>query len=203
MINFDRGGFDKMSTSEKTLFVNDLVLRNVRLTEDELQYLIPSNREKYFFNRVKTSDWLEPYEFNSMSDDEKEIYIWKKRYIQGIELQELTPELQKEYINSTLTCGIQLSYEEFNLLHNDEIRKYYVEEKLKFSTPSTLTAEELKYLDSSGQIKYINNVIRMGMAPNPDEIDTFKPEAMRYYQSHKFLNEVRSIIKDEIKKILK
>jgi hypothetical protein len=203
MINFDRNRFDDMTTSEKIAFVNDLVIKNTMLNEKEMEYLIPDNREKYFFNRVKTSDWLEDYEFNSMSDNEKRIYIWGNRYLQGINIAKLTPDLQKEYIGSTISSGLQMTSDEFNHLSNDDVRKYYVEEKLRFSTPTTLTAEELTYLDSKGQIKYINNVIRMGLAPNTDEIETFKPEAMRYYQTHKSLNEIRSVVRSELRKILK
>lgn len=203
MINFDRNNFDNMTTNEKISFVNDLVVKNIMLNEKEIEYLVPTNRDKYFFNRVKTSEWLEDYEFNSMPDEEKEIYIWQKRYLQGIDIKNLTHDLQKKYISSSISSGLQLTHEEFHDLNNDEVRKYYVQEKLKYSAPTTLTSEELTFLDSEGQIKYINNVIRMGLAPNTDEIQVFKPEAMRYYQSHKSLNEIRSIIRTELIKILK
>jgi hypothetical protein len=42
----------------------------------------------------------------------------------------------------------------------------------------------------------------MGLAPNPGEFESFKPETKRYYQSHKTLNEMRVIIRAEIKKII-
>ena len=59
MVNFDRDRFKEMNTRERDAFVNDLVVKNTKLTEEELNYLVPQNREKYFFNRVRTSDWLE------------------------------------------------------------------------------------------------------------------------------------------------
>lgn len=202
MINFDRDKFDEMTTDEKISFVNDLVIRNTKLRKNEMDFLIPANREKYLFNRVRTSDWLEDYEFNNMSDDEKKLYISQKRYFQGVDIKKLTDELQKEYIDSAISSGIQLTDEEFDGLHHDELKKYYVEEKLLNSTITMLTSEELSYLDSDKQMKYINNLNRMGMAPNVGDFDYFKPEVMRYYLTHKTVNEVRTIIRSELRKIL-
>lgn len=203
MINFDRDNFSEMNTKQKIAFVNDLVMKNTQLSPEEIAYLVPQNREKYFYNRVRTSNWLDDYEFDELSDEEKEIYIWNKRFLDKSELERLSPDLQKEYISKTITSGVQLTPEEFNSLKDDSIRHYYVEEKIKYSIDTTFTSEELTYLDSEGQIRYINTVIRMGLAPNPDEIKIFKPEALRYYQSHKTLNEMRSIINTGLKKILK
>ena len=81
MINFDRERFNEMNTEEKIAFVNDLVIKNTQLTQEEIKYLIPSNREKYFHNRVRTSNWLEDYEFDNLEDDEKDVYISNKRFI--------------------------------------------------------------------------------------------------------------------------
>jgi len=203
MINFDRDNFSSMSTEQKIAFVNDLVVKNTQLTPEEITYLVPQNREKYFYNRVRTSNWLEDYEFDNLLDDEKEIYITNKRFIHKNELSRLSPDLQKKYIATTISTGIQLTPEEFSSLENDEVRNYYVKQKLLHSIDTTFTPEELSFLESEGQIRYINTVIRMGLAPNPNEIKIFKPEALRYYQSHKTLNEMRSIIRGGLKKILK
>jgi hypothetical protein len=202
MVNFDRDRFESMTTEQKIAFVNDLVVKNTKLTEEEINYLVPQNRKKYFYNRVRTSDWLEDYEFNSLPDKEKEIYICNNRFLQQADLKRLPHELQKTFINKTITSGVQLTPEEFGLLASDELREYYVSEKIKYAIDTTFTAEELEYLDSDGQIQYLNTLIRMGLAPNPDEFKTFKPEAMRYYQTHKTLNEMRVIIRSEIKKII-
>jgi hypothetical protein len=202
MINFDRAKFDELNTQQKITFVNNLVMQNTQLTPEEIEYLVPQNREKYFYNRVRTSNWLDDYEFNELSDKDKEVYIWKKRFLDNSELQRLSPDLQKQYISKTITSGVQISPEEFSLFKNDEIKKYYVNEKIKYSITSSFTPEELSFLDSKEQIKYLNTLIRMGLAPNTDEFKTFKPETMRYYQSHKTLNEMRVIIRSEIKKIL-
>jgi hypothetical protein len=203
MINFDRDRFDSMNTEQKIVFVNNLVLQNTQLTPEEIQYLVPENREKYFHNRVRTSNWLEDYEFDNLQDDEKEIYITNKRFIDKGELSRLSQDLQKKYIATTISTGIQLTPEEFNSLENDDVRGYYVNQKLLHSIDTTFTSQELTYLESGGQIKYINTLFRMGLSPNPDEIKIFKPEAFRYYQSHKTLNEIRSIIKSGLKKVLK
>lgn len=203
MINFDRDRFESMTTEQKIAFVNNLVMQNTQLTPEEINYLVPENRDKYFYNRVRTSNWLDDYEFNELSDEEKEIYIWNKRFLDNSELSRLSPELQKQYISKTLTSGVQMSPEEFSLLKNDEIRKYYVDEKIKYSIDVTFTPEELGYLDALQQIKYVNTLIRMGLAPNPEEFPKFKPETLRYYQSHKTLNEMRLIVKKGIRKILK
>lgn len=202
MVNFDRDRFDDMTTEEKIAFVNDLVVKNTKLTEKEIEYLVPQNRKNYFYNRVRTSDWLEDYEFNAMSEKEQEIYIWNNRFLQQADLKRLPENLQKEFISKTITSGVQLTPEEFDLLANDELREYYVSEKIKYAIDTTFTPEELKYLNSDDQIQYLNTLIRMGLAPNPDELHVFKPEAMRYYQSHKTLNEMRVIIRQEIKKVL-
>jgi len=202
MVNFDRDRFESMNTEQKIAFVNDLVVKNTKLTEEEINYLVPQNREKYFYNRARTSDWLEDYEFNALSEKEKEIYIWKKRFLDKSELKRLNPDLQKEYLSKSITSGVQLTPEEFDTLDNDELRSYYVNEKIKYSIDTTFTSQELTFLDSEGQIRYINTLIRMGLAPNPDEILIFKPEALRYYKSHKTLNEMRLIIRSEIKKII-
>jgi len=203
MINFDRDRFDYMTTSEKISFVNDLVTKNTLLTKKEMEYLSPENREKYLFNRVRTSDWLEGYEFDNMSDEEKKIYMSQKRYLENIHIKNLNDELQKDYIDSAISSGVQLTNEEFNQLNNDELRKYYVEQKLIHSTITLLTSEELSYLDLDKQKKYINNLNRMGMAPNLSDFKFFKPEAMRYYMTHNRVNEIRSIVRSELKKILK
>ena len=202
MINFDRDTFESMNTGQKTAFVNDLVVKNTKLTEEEMSYLVPENREKYFYNRVRTSDWLEDYEFNAMSDEEKEIYIWQKRFLQKADLARLPEYLQKQYISKTITSGVQLSPGEFDMLANDDLRRYYAHEKIKYAIDTTFTAQELSYLNAEDQIQYINTLTRTGLAPNPDEFPTFKPEAMRYYQTHQTMNEVRSIIRVEITKIL-
>jgi hypothetical protein len=202
MINFDRDRFGEMNTGERVAFVNDLVVKNTKLTEEEIQYLVSNNKEAYFYNRVRTSDWLEDYEFNAMSDREKEIYIWNKRFLQKADLARLPEKLQKEYIGKTITSGVQLTPEEFNLLANDKLRSYYAKEKIKFSIDTTFTAEELLYLDADDQMQYLNTLNRLGLAPNPDEVLTLKPEAMRYYKSQKTLNEIKSIIKEELRKIL-
>jgi len=191
-----------MNTEQKIAFVNDLVVKNTKLTQEEIKYLVPQNREEYFYNRVRTSDWLEDYEFNAMSDEEKEIYIWKKRFLQKADLARLPEYLQKEYISKTITSGVQLSPGEFGLLANDDLRRYYAHEKIKYAIDTTFTAQELSYLDAHDQIQYINTLIRTGLAPNTDEFPTFKPEALRYYQTHKTLNEIRSIVRVEISKIL-
>jgi len=202
MINFERDRFDEMTTDEKVAFVNDLVVKNTKLTEKEINYLVPQNKEVYFYNRVRTSDWLEDYEFNAMSDEEKEIYIWNKRFLQKADLERLPIYLQKEYISKTITSGVQLSPGEFDILANDDLRKYYAHEKIKYAIDTTFTAQELSYLDSHDQIQYLNTLIRTGLAPNTEEFQTLKPEALRYYQSHRTLNEIRSIIKEELTKIL-
>jgi hypothetical protein len=202
MINFQRDRFEEMTTEQKIAFVNDLVVKNTKLTEEEIQYLVPNNREAYFYNRVRTSDWLEDYEFNAMSDREKEIYIWNKRFLQKADLARLPEKLQKEYIGKTITSGVQLTPEEFNLLANDKLRRYYAKEKIKFSIDTTFTAEELVYLDADDQMQYLNTLNRLGLAPNPDEVLTLKPEALRYHKSQKTLNEIKSIIKEELRKIL-
>ena len=131
-----------------------------------------------------------------------ELYILSRRFLHKSELDRLSKDLQLIYIRRALVSGIQLSSEEFNSLKDDELRKYYVNEKGKINSDITLTAEELKYVDYEGQIQYINILIRMGLSPNPNEIKSFKPEALRYYQTHKNMNEVRSIIKQELIKIL-
>ena len=202
MINFQRDRFNDMTTEQKIAFVNDLVVKNTKLTEEEIQYLVPNNRGAYFYNRVRTSDWLEDYEFNAMSDREKEIYIWNKRFLQKADLVRLPEELQKEYISKTITSGVQLTPEEFNLLANDKIRRYYAKEKIKFSIDTTFTAQELLYLDADDQMQYLNTLNRLGLAPNPDEVLALKPEALRYHKSQKTLNEIKSIIKEELRKIL-
>ncbi len=200
MINFDRNRFDEMTTDEKKSFVNDLVIKNTKLNKIEMEFLVPANREKYLFNRVRTSDWLEDYEFDNMSDEEKKVYISHKRYLENIHIKNLSDELQKEYIDSAISSGVQLTDEEFDELHTDDLRKYYVEEKLIHSTISMLTSKELNYLDAETQKKYLNNLNRMGMAPNSSDFTFLKPEAMRYYQS---LNEIKSIVRSELRKILK
>ncbi len=202
MINFDRDRFDDMTTDEKVAFVNDLVVKNTKLTEEEIHYLVPQNKSVYFYNRIRTSDWLEDYEFNAMSDEDKEIYIWKKRFLQKADLERLPIYLQKEYISKTLTSGVQLEPGEFDMLADDDLRRYYAHEKIKYAIDTTFTAQELSYLDSHDQIQYLNTLIRTGLAPNTDEFPAFKPEALRYYQTHRTMNEIRSIIKQELTKIL-
>lgn len=202
MINFDRDTFNDLTTSQKQTFVNDLVVKNLKLTEEEINYLVPENREKYFYNRARTSDWLEDYEFNHLSEKEKEIYIWNKRFLERNVLQNLSPNMQKEYITKTITSGVQLTPEEFQSLDNDELREFYAKEKIKYAMDTTFTPEELNYLNADEQIQYLNTLVRMGLAPNTDEFFVFKPKAYRYYQSHKTLNEIRSIVRGEIIKIL-
>jgi hypothetical protein len=202
MVNFDRDRFDSMTTDEKISFVNNLVLQNIRLLPKEIDYLVPQNRDKYFYNRARTSEWLEDYEFNSLSDREKEIYIWNKRFLNKRNLKDLSPELQKQYIGKTISSGVQLEPEEFEDLYNDELRRYYVEEKIKYAIDTTFTPRELSFLNSKDQMQYINTLKRMGLAPNLDEIPVFHPEAKRYYHLQ-YLNEIRNIVRSEIKKILK
>jgi hypothetical protein len=195
MINFDRDRFSNMNTEQKIAFVNDLVVKNTKLTSEEIKYLVPQNRDKYFYNRARTSEWLEDYEFEELSEKEKEIYIWKRRFLGKDIIKKLSPELQKNYVDKTIVSGVQLTPEEFSLLYDDEIRCYYANEKIKYSVDTTFTPEELSFLDDDDQIQYINTVNRMGLAPNPDEVLVFKPKALRFYQSNKTLNEMRKIIR--------
>lgn len=202
MINFDRDNFDSLTTKEKEAFVNDLVVKNLQLTEKEIQYLVPQNREKYFYNRVRTSDWLSDYEFHAMSDKEKEIYIWNNRYLQTPDLARLPEHLQDEYISKAITSGVQLKPEEFNMLANDDFRRKYVKQKIMYGIDITFTSEELDYLEADDQIQYLNTLNRMGLAPNPEEFSSFKPKAIRYYKSQVTLQEVRKVVREEISKIL-
>jgi hypothetical protein len=150
MVNFDRDKFEEMNTEQKIAFVNDLVDKNIKLTEEEITFLIPQNKKKYFYNRVKTSDWLDDYEFNSLTDREKEIYISNNRFLQKADLKRLPDNLQKKFVDKTISSGVQLTPEEFSLLADDDIREYYVNEKAKFAIDITFTSEELKYLDFEG-----------------------------------------------------
>ncbi|MEK6829610.1 MAG: hypothetical protein AABY15_05820 [Nanoarchaeota archaeon] len=203
MINFDRDRFDDMNTSEKISFVNNLVLMNQKLFPKEIQYLVPQNREAYFNNRVKTSEWIEDYEFNCLDEGEKESYIWKKRYLSKNIIKNLSPELQREFIRCAITYGISLDPEEFELLIDDDMRKSYAEDKARYSLDSTFTARELSFLESKPQIQYLNTLKRIGLAPNTDEITVLKPEALRYYKYHFGLNEIRALVRSEIRKVLK
>lgn len=202
MVNFDRDNFNDMTTRDKIAFVNDMVLKNLKLREEEVHYLTPINRKAYFNNRMKTSDWLEEYEFHHLSEDEKEVYIWNKRYLNDEIIKTLSPELQKEFATCAVTYGVNLTPHEFELLSNDDIRRFYVKEKVMYSLDSTLTARELSFLDSEDQISYLNTLKRIGLAPNLDEIPELEPEALRYYHLHFGLNEIRALIRSEIKNIL-
>lgn len=202
MINFDRDRFDDMNTEEKVSFVNDLVKKNQKLTKEEIKYLVPNNRKIYFYNRIRTSSWLDYYEFNSLSDDEKELYISKKRFLGNLDLKNLSEKLQKIYIDTAISSGLNLTPEEFNLLKNVEIKKYYVKERIKKTVDTSFTAQELMYLNADEQKEYINRLIKLGLYPNVEEIKSFKPEALRYLQVSTNINEVRVIIKHEIRKIL-
>lgn len=203
MINFDRNKFDEMTTHEKVAVVNDLVLRNLRLSPDEMKFLVPQNKGAYLSNRTKTSDWLEDYEFDYLTEDEKEIYIWQKRYLSKEIIKNLSPKLQKEFILCSIMYGVSLRPEEFEILYDDEMRAFYVHEKAKYALDSTLTARELSFLDSKGQISYLNTLKRNGLAPNTNEIPSLTPEALRYYYLRLNVNEVRSIVRTELRKILK
>jgi len=202
MINFDRDHFDEMTTKQKIAFVNDLVIKNTKLTQKEIEYLVPQNKEKYFYNRLKTSDWLEDYEFNELSDRDKEVYIWNIRFLQKADLERLPYNLKDIYISKTITSGVQLTPGEFELLDDDDLKRKYAKEKIKYAIDSTFTPEELAYLDADDQIRYLNTLDRMGLAPNPDELHVFKPKAMRFHMSRKTMNEVRQIIRQEVRKIL-
>ncbi len=202
MINFDRDKFSNMTTSDKMAFVNDMVLKNLKLSPEEILYLTPKNKKAYFNNRMKTSDWIEDYEFENLSDSEKEIYIWNKRYLSYNIIKKLSPELQKEFSICAVTYGVNLTPEEFELLIDDDMRKFYVKEKVMYSLDSTLTARELSFLDSEDQISYLNTLKRIGLAPNLDEIPELEPEALRYYHIHFGLNEIRALVRSEIKNIL-
>lgn len=202
MINFDRDKFNDMSTEQKIAFVDDMVLRNLKLKEEEVHYLTPRNREAYFNNRMKTSDWMEEYEFHHLSEEEKEIYIWNKRYLSDEIIKSLSPELQREFCSCAVTYGVNLTPEEFELLIDDDMRRFYVKEKVMYSLDSTLTARELSFLESKDQISYLNTLNRIGLAPNSDEIPQLKPEALRYYHMRFRLNEIRALVRSEIRNIL-
>lgn len=203
MVNFDRSRFNSMSQGEKISFVNDMVLRNLKLSPEEIEYLIPQNRDKYFYNRTKTSEWIEDYEFNCLSDIEKEIYIWKKRYLSDEIIKALSPKLQEEFVKCAITYGLNLSPKEFELLVDDDMRRFYVKERVKYALDSTLTARELSFVDAEDQINYLNTLKRIGLAPNSDEVKMLKPEALRYYHINFLIKEIRSLIRAEIRKVLK
>lgn len=202
MTGFDRDKFNDMTTQQKVALVNDLVLRNLKLSPEEMKYLVPQNKEAYLSNRIKTSDWLEDYEFNYLSEDEKEVYIWLKRYLSKEIIENLSPKLQKEFISCSIMYGISLGPKEFEILCDDDMRRYYVKEKVKYSVDSTLTARELSFLDSKGQMSYLNFLKRNGLAPNPDEILSLTPESLRFYYLKLNVNEIRSIVRSELIKIL-
>lgn len=203
MKNLDRNQFDNMITSDKMSFVNDLVIKNSKLTQEEIKYLTPGNRDAYFDNRTRTSDWVEDYELEAMSDDEKRIHIQYARDLSKNALKNLSQDLQKDFIDACSKAYRDLTEEEFSLLKNDEIKSYYVSSKIKNNRFSTFTAHEMKLMDSEYQIKYINSLARNGMSPSKEIISCLKPEAFRFYQVKGKINEIREIIKEEIKKIIK
>lgn len=196
MINFDRNRFNEMSTNEKEIFVNYLVDMSQKLNLEELSYLTDSNRKKYFYDRIRTSEWLDDYEFDELTDKEKEFYITNRRYLNLDTLSKISTELQKNYITKAISSGIQLKPEEFNVLP-DDLKCYYVNEKIRYAGDITFTPEELDYLDEDGQTLYIKTLKSMGLAPNSEDFKYLKPKAIRIN-----LSEIRKIVREEIKKVI-
>ena len=203
MYNFERNNFHQMTTEEKINFVNKLVHLKVELSEEEMKYLTGSNKDIYLYNISRSSDWLKDYEFESLPEKEKIIYISKKRFIGKENFKNLSPELQEKYVLKAAVSGVQLPEEIFDSLKSDELRKKYVYEKSKFSTNSNLTAKELCYLPEDEQIEYVRLISKMGLTLKKEEIKSLKPKALRAFMSkHYLMREVRQLIKSELKKIL-
>lgn len=198
MKNYDRNNFNNMSNSEKLFTVNDLVLRNSKLTQDEIRYLTNKNRNAYFENRTRTSDWVEDYEFDEMNEDEKRVHIQYTRNLTPYVLKNLSFSLQKDFIDACFKAYKDLTEEEFNLLASDEIKTYYVESKIKSNRLASFTPQEMSFIDEKYQIKYLNSLFRNGMSPSKEIVSKLKPSAIRFYQSNKNLNEVKQIIRFEL-----
>jgi hypothetical protein len=199
----DRSNFNQLNTQEKQNLVNQLVKLNLQLTPEEINYLTDNNRGAYFENRNRTSDWVTDYEFDFMNDDEKKVHIQYTRNLTKNALSKLSEELQKEFIDSCMKSFRELNKEEFSLLKNDEIKKYYVDSKIKSNRLTSLEPYELVYVDEDYQIKFINSLLRNGMVPKEELIRVLKPEALRFFERYKNINEVKSIVRSEIRKILK
>lgn len=202
MISLNRSNFDRLNTQEKRSLVNHLVKLNLQLNPEELNHLTDSNRAAYFENRNRTSDWVSDYEFDFMNDDEKKIHIKYARNLTKHALSKLSEELQKEFIDSCSKSFRELTKEEFLLLKNNEIKKYYVDSKIKSNRLTSLESYELYYVDEEHQIKFLNALIRNGMVPNNELVMHLKPGALRFFERHKNMNEVKLIVRKELKNIL-
>jgi hypothetical protein len=185
-----------MNTEQREVFVNDLVLKNIKLTPEEIKYLIPQNRDKYVSGIMKTSSWIEDYEFDVLTNEEKKIYINRRRYLDKSILKNVDLEVLKAYINKVIISKAHFTPEEFDRIPSDELKSFYVKKKTKILMDTKLTPRELEFLDDDEQIDYLENLRKMGFAPNPEEFASFKPKAIRFHQTQKALNEMKSIIKN-------
>lgn len=199
----DRNNFESLSEQEKYNLVNELVKLNLQLNPVEINYLKDNNRSAYFENRNRTSDWVSDYEFDCMNDDEKRVHIQYARNLTKYALSNLSEDLQMEFIDSCMKSFRELNKEEFFLLKSDKVRKHYVDSKIKSNRLTSLEPYELEYVDEDYQIKFVNSLLRNGMVPNKELVSVLKPQALRFFERYKNINEVKSIIRSEIRKILK
>jgi len=201
MVNFDRDEFKNMNTEERETFVSDLVLKNIKLKPEEIKYLTPQKRGDYVNSLIKTSDWLEDYEFEVLNNEEQKRYINRKRYLDKSALKNVDIDVMKVYLNRVVLSKAYLTDEEFDRIPNDELKKYYVFKKTTILNDAKLFPKELCFLSGDEQIEYLKNLKKIGFVPSPEDFPLLKPKAIRFYQTQKTINEIRSIVRSEIKNI--
>ena len=188
-----KSDFKKLSSKECKEYMDYLLSLRIPLEKYYFEKLNGVQKETYIGDRIKSLDWVQDYEFSFMSSKQKEMYIFRKRYLSNDEFMKLDNSIKSFYIQMAVYTKIRLNDNEFSRL-NDKLKKEYA--NFAFEFPQEVSIKMSKFLTKKNQKKYIEKQIQRGVSLTTEEISDLSDFSKKYYYKIKNINEIRLLVQN-------
>tara|TARA_R110000868_G_scaffold17137_2_gene75648 strand:- start:642 stop:1259 length:618 start_codon:yes stop_codon:yes gene_type:complete len=188
-----KSDFKKLSSKECKEYMDYLLSLRIPLEKYYFEKLNGVQKETYIGDRIKSLDWVQDYEFSFMSSKQKEMYIFRKRYLSNDEFMKLDNSIKSFYIQMAVYTKIRLNDNEFSRL-NDNLKKEYA--NFAFEFPQEVSIKMSKFLTKKNQKKYIEKQMQRGVSLTSEEISDLSDFSKKYYYKLKNINEIRLLVQN-------
>ena len=188
-----KSDFKKLSNKECKEYMDYLLSLRIPLEKYYFEKLNGVQKETYIGDRIKSLDWVQDYEFSFMSSKQKEMYIFRKRYLSNDEFMKLDNSIKSFYIQMAVYTKIRLNDNEFSRL-NDNLKKEYA--NFAFEFPQEVSIKMSKFLTKKNQKKYIEKQMQRGVSLTSEEISDLSDFSKKYYYKLKNINEIRLLVQN-------
>ena len=188
-----KSDFKKLSSKECKEYMDYLLSLRIPLEKYYFEKLNGVQKETYIGDRIKSLDWVQDYEFSFMSSKQKEMYIFRKRYLSNDEFMKLDNSIKSFYIQMAVYTKIRLNDNEFSRL-NDKLKKEYA--NFAFEFPQEVSIKMSKFLTKKNQKKYIEKQMQRGVSLTSEEISDLSDFSKKYYYKLKNINEIRLLVQN-------